>query len=69
MVARAIATALGVVSVAALLLRSMLEHVGCERGSSPRPGAMARLLESVGYTSASGRCCDWRESISTLGLE
>jgi putative addiction module killer protein len=59
----AIATAL-VVSLAALLLRPMLEH-GCVRGSSPRPCAMAQLPESVWYTSASGRCCDWRDSIST----
>ena len=28
---------------------------------------MARLPESGWYTSASGRCCDWRDSISTLG--
>ena len=37
----------------------------CARGSSPRPCATAWLPESGRCMSASGRSCDWRDSIST----
>ncbi len=65
----AIATAL-VVSLAALLLSPMLEHAVRARieSAAVRHGAVARIgVVHVG--SASGRFCDWRDSISTSVTE
>ena len=52
-----------------MALVDVVKVVATRKNVTPAQVALAWLSESGRYTSAFGRCCDWRGSISTSVME